>query len=163
MSGPLLGRDLGGAEDGRGGVEADGGDSLGYSHHMQLPAWDKPGPSWSGYLRCTELPPQTTKYTVCPSAWLCSAALLYLNTGSNIETKGQMSGPKPEPASGGGYGWLGLHGSPAPAVRGLHTEQGQAGAELTQMLGVITVSHKILMFPTRRCAAPEQDLPTPSL
>ena len=49
-------------------------------------------------------PPQTTKYAVCPSAWLCSAALLYLNTGSNIETKGQMSGPKPEPASGGGYG-----------------------------------------------------------
>ena len=43
-------------------------------------------------------------HRVCPSAWLCSAALLYLNTGSNIETKGQMSGPKPEPASGGGYG-----------------------------------------------------------
>ena len=40
MSGPLLGRDLGGAGDGRGGVEADGGDSLGYSHHMQLPARD---------------------------------------------------------------------------------------------------------------------------
>ena len=55
MSGPLLGRDLGVAGDGRGGVEADGGDSLGYSHHMQLPARDKPGPSWSGYLRCTEL------------------------------------------------------------------------------------------------------------
>ena len=65
VSGPLLGRDLGGAGDGRGGVEADGGDSLGYSHHMQLPARDKPGPSWSGYLRCTELHRHKQPNTLC--------------------------------------------------------------------------------------------------
>ena len=76
-----------------------------------------------------------------------------------------MSGPKPQPLAC--VWWeegLGLHGSPAPAARGLHTEQGQAGAKLTQMLGIITVSYTILMFPAlRRCAAPGQDLPTPSL
>ena len=72
------------------------------SHYQPGPgSWDTPTPSWSGYLRCTEL--QTTKYAVCvhlPG----SAVLLYLNTRSNIETKGQMSGPKPEPASGGKRG-----------------------------------------------------------
>ena len=73
------------------------------SHYQPGPgSWDTPTPSWSGYLRCTEL--QTTKYAVCPSAWQCSAVLVYLNTRSNIETKGQMSGPKPEPASGGKRG-----------------------------------------------------------
>ena len=104
MSGPLLGRDLG-AGDGRGGVEGDGADSLGYSHHMQLPAW--PRQDQAGLDICDVRSYTVTNnqiHRVCPSAWLCSAALLYLNTGSNIETKGQMSGPKPEPASGGGYG-----------------------------------------------------------
>ena len=86
-------------------------------HYQPGPgSWDTPTPSWSGYLRCTEL--QTTKYAV--SVHLPgNAMLLYLNTRSNIETKGQMSGPKPEPASGGKRGkGLGARvtRSPAPAA-----------------------------------------------
>ena len=144
MSGTLLGPDLGGAGDGH--VEDDGGDSLGYRHHQPLPA----RPRQLGHAN-TKLVWIFAMYgatnnqicRVCPSAWECSAVLVYLNTGSNIETKGQMSGPKPEPASGGKRGkGLGARVTryPAPAARGLHTEQGPGGGKLTLMLGIITVS-----------------------
>ena len=106
MSGTLLGPDLGGAGDGRGGVEDDGGDSLGYSHHIHAITSLAPAVGTRQHQAGLDIcDVRSYKQPNTLSVHLPGRAmLLYLNTRSNIETKGQMSGPKPEPASGGKRG-----------------------------------------------------------